>query len=156
MHWNKSDRADFPWLTHKGGAPRGSSVSWNTVGALMCWAYTHQSPLVWSKFSLYSCNITVLFFLGFLSGFISTILSQIFSFFYCFVARVLLFCLLVEAHTCIYWDFQCCSPCTWVKKEKKYVMFSNKRGDRIYLPQFSHQCTTSVDFSRLCRFWGIY
>lgn len=44
---------------------------------------------------------------------------------------------LVEAHTCIYWDFKCCSACIWAEK-KKYTMFSNKRGDSIYLPQFSH------------------
>lgn len=85
-------------MKHPGLASR------RVAGALMCWAYTHQSPCVLnflSKFSLHSCRVTLLFFLGFLLGFISTTLSQRFSFFDRFKARVLLFRVLLEAHTCI-------------------------------------------------------
>lgn len=145
MHWNKSDTADFQRLTREDGTPRGSSASWHTVGALMCWAYTHQNPRVLRKFSLYSCSVTLLFFLGFLSGFICSTLSQNFSFFDCFKARVL--CLLM--HTPAFTEIlKAAAPVSVWKREEIHNVQQQKRRQHLSSSVFS----PSVDFSGLCQF----
>lgn len=147
MHRNKSETADFQWLSHKDETPMGSLASWCIGCTDVLGSHTPKSTSLKEIFTLLlQCHFTVF-------PWLPLRLYLYYSF-----LKLLIFwsfqgsCpVLVEAHTCIYWDFKCCSPCIWVEKRRQTWCSPTKEETAFIFLSFLTICRFFI-----CQFWGIY